>query len=130
MTEVPILETLLHPPLGLLKRELITGTFSGAGSIDRVSGPVGVNAYGLTWDIVTIPDGYGYIIGTPTVYYERIIQAATSHVGLDSHELLSEWHEFNVEGAYWLWDNPLPHKIYYNIGVGIELALFWLVIGP
>lgn len=131
---VPILETLLHPPLGLLQRELITGTFTGSGDLTRADGHLApfnhVNAYGLTWSIVTIPDTAGFIIGTPTVWWNRIIQVSTVHEDYAGHAIISEYHEFAVEGIYWLWANPGPTLVHYEIPLDIELALYWLVVHP
>jgi len=65
---VPIANTLLHPPLGALRRELITGVYSGSGDLTRPGGfpPFeNVNAYGLTWSFFTVPETFGYQLGSP-----------------------------------------------------------------
>jgi hypothetical protein len=87
-----------------------------------------VNAYGLTWSLISISPTIGVIFGQPNVYEQRIIQASTTHRGFDGHDLISEWHEFYVEGAYWLWDNPGPQLVHYEIPSNVTLALYWLVV--
>jgi hypothetical protein len=131
---VPIADLLLHPPLGLLSRELIPGVFSGSGDLTRNTGQLppwdNVNAYGLTWSLVSIASSVGYIIGQPTIYEQRIIQVSTVHRGFDGHDLISEWHEFTVEGAYWLWENAGPQLVHYEIPINVALNLYWLVVHP
>lgn len=132
MTEVPLLQTILHPPLGAVRREIIPGTFSGAGDLQRPASVLppfqNVNAYGLTWSIFTVPPGYGRRLGSPDVYDQRIVQVGTVHEDPDGHRLTSEWHEFHVEGVYWLWENPGPHHVHYEIGPGVSLVFYWLIV--
>jgi hypothetical protein len=129
MTQTPILEAILHPPLGLIQRELI-GTVSGSGDLTRDTGALppfnNVNAYGLTWDIFTLPAGWGIEFGFPNVYEPRLLQAATVHRDFAGHDIVSEYHDFYAEGIYWLWENPGPQYVHYEISPGIELTLFWL----
>lgn len=132
MTQTPLLETILHPPLGALKRELITGLRTGAGDLTRATGSLApfnhVNAYGLTWDFITVPSGFGRELGSPVVFEERMIQASTIHTGFDGHDLVSEYHAFTVEGIYWLWANPGPTRIHYEIAPGVSVQFFWLIV--
>lgn len=132
MTQVPILEALLHPPLGALQRSLITGLFTGAGDLTRATGGPppfnNVNAYGLTWDFFTVPAGYGRELGNPDLFDRRMIQLSTIHTGFDAHDLISEFHEFRAEGIYWLWNNPGPTRIHYDIAPGVEVVFFWLLV--
>lgn len=130
---VPIFDTLVHPPLGLLTRSLIPGTFTGSGNLTRPA-PLAippfqnVNAYGLTWDIFTIASTVGFESGFPTVYEERICQLATVHTDVSGHDVISEYHEFNVEGIYWLWENAGPAYVHYEIPSNVVLVLYWLLI--
>lgn len=128
----PIVDLVLHPPLGLLKRELITGTFTGSGDLTRSTGALppfdNVNAYGLTWDIFSISDTIGFTLGSPVVYERRVCQLSTVHRGYDGHDLVSEYHEFAAEGLYWLWDNPGPQRVHYEIPSNVVLVLYWLII--
>lgn len=126
-TNVPILEAILHPPLGALTRELITGTFTGAHDFTRTVGPVAVNAYGLAWDIFTLPAGWGITYGQPNVYEPRLLQANTIHTGFDGHDLVSEYHDFYTEGIYWLWANPFPTRVHVEISPGVVLVFHWLI---
>jgi len=130
MTQTPILEALLHPPLGLLKRELITGTFSGSGDLTRsgTTAPFNnVNAYGLTWSFFTVPAPFGFEFGSPDIYEHRMIQLSTIHTDGGAHDFISEFRDFRSEGLYWLWANPGPTKIHYEIQVGVSVVFYCLV---
>lgn len=125
---IPIIEGILHPPLRLLRRLLITGTFSGAGDLTRPAGLVLVNAFGLTWSTFTVPAGYGFFEGQPKVYESRLLQLAAIHRDADDHDLVSEYHDFHVEGIYWLWANAFPVRIHYEISPGVVLVFHWLTL--
>lgn len=125
---VPVLDAITHPPLGVLQRELIPGIGSGSHDLTRPGGPLNVNAYGLTWDAFTVPITWGRTLGNPDVFENRLLQASTVHTGIDSHDLVSEYHDFYAEGIYWLWENPFPTRVHVEINVGITLVLFWLIL--
>jgi hypothetical protein len=132
VTQVPIAEAILHPPLGAITRELISGTFSGSGDLTRATGAFppfnNVNAYGLTWDFFTVPAAFGSTLGSPVIYENRMLQLSTVHTGFDGHDLISEFHGFQSEGIYWLWENPGPTRIHYEIQVGVAVVFFWLIV--
>jgi hypothetical protein len=128
---IPIVETIAHPPLGWLGRELIVGSFTGTGDLDRDTGAAPpwnhVNANGLTWDFFTVPARFGYTLGNPRIYEHRMIQLSTVHTGSDNHELVSEFHDFYSEGLYWMWENAGPTRIHYEIAPGVVVIFFWLL---
>lgn len=127
--QIPILETILHPPLGVLRRELI-GTLSGSGDLTHNTGASApfnnVNAYGLTWSIFTLPAGWGISYGYPNTYDPRLLQAATIHRDSAGHDIISEYHDFHAEGIFWLWENPGPQFVHYEISPGVSLVMYWV----
>lgn len=86
-----------------------------------------MNAYGLTWDFFTVPAPFGYEFGSPAIYEHRMLQLSTIHTDGAGHDFISEYRSFAVEGLYWLWENPFPTKIHYEIQVGVTVTFFWLV---
>lgn len=129
---VPILNALLHPPLGALRREVIPGLFSGVGDLTRATGALPpfdhVNAYGLTWSFFTVPDTIGFTWSDPRIYEEPMLFLSTIHTGFDGHDLVSEYHTFQAEGIYWLWDNPGPTRVHYEVRIGVEAVLYWIIV--
>lgn len=132
MTQTPILEAILHPPLGILQRELVTGLFSGSGDLTRPAAappPFNhVNAYGLSWTFFTVPVGYGRDLWQPQVFDRAMMRLGTVHTDIAGHDLFSEWHDFYSDGIYWLWNNPGPTRIHYDISPGVEVTFYWLLI--
>jgi len=126
--DLPVIQTLAHPPIGFLRREIISGTFTGGGDLTRPSGPFNVDAWGLSWDFFSVPAPFGYDLGQPIVYHNRMIQLSANHAGTDGHVFISEFHSFFSEGIYWLWDNALPTNIHYEIAPGVVVVFFWLLV--
>jgi hypothetical protein len=129
----PVHDLLTAPPLGFIRRTLIPGVFAGSGDLTRPQAiPVppfnNVNAYGLTWDIFTVPAEFGFILGSPLFYFERLVQLSTIHADAAGHQLVSEFHDFHVEGIYWLWANAGPTRVHYEIQTGVTLVLYWLTL--
>lgn len=131
---VPILDAILHPPLGAMQREIIPGLFTGAGDFQRNDGHLppwnNVNAYGMTWTFVTVPAGFGFQLGSPIVFDERMLQVSTVHTDFAGHDIISEYHEFHVEGIYWLWANVGPTRVHVEAAPGLSVQLYWLVVHP
>lgn len=128
---VPILNALIHPPIGALARTDITGLFTGSGNLTRPGAFPPFNnvaAYGLTWDFFTVPAGFGSTPGNPVVYEERMVQLSTVHTDILGHDIVSEYHAFSVEGIYWLWENPGPTRIHYEIAPGVQIIFWWLTL--
>lgn len=126
--DLPIVQQLLHPPVTLLRRELVTGLFSGSGSLTRAAGPIGVNAFGLSWDFFTVPAGFGFTLGVPVIYEERMLNLAAIHSSLDGHAFVSEYHAFYADGIYWQWENSFPTRVDYDIAPGVSLVFHWLLV--
>lgn len=118
----------LQPGISFLRREAITGIFTGEGDLDRPALGVGVNAFGLSWDFFSVPAPFGRELGQPDVFDRRMLQLAAIHTSTDSHQFISEYHAFFVEGIYWQWANIFPSRIHYVIAPGVEVVFFWLLI--
>lgn len=125
-------QSILHPPIGFLQRELIPGTFTDSGDLTRPASVLppfnNVNAYGLTWSFFSVPVGIGRDLGTPDVFEERMVQLSAMYEDFAGHELVGEFHDFRVEGIYWLWEQAGPKRIHYEILDGVELVFHWLIV--
>lgn len=126
--ELPIKFPFNQLPIQLVVRETITGVFSGSGSLTRPSGPIGVDAFGITWDFFTIPAGFGSTPGNPTLYENQMLQLGVVHQDLGTHQYFSEYHAFNVEGIYLMFSLLAPVEVQYTIAPGVQVVFFWLVL--
>jgi len=129
---IPVIDLILHPPIGLLQRELIVGALSGSGDLTRNTGQLApfnnVNAYGLAWTFFTVPAAFGRTAGSPVIYDERMIQLSAVYSDFGGHDFIGEYHSFFAEGIYWLWDTAGPTRIHYEIAVGVVVTAYWLTV--
>jgi hypothetical protein len=96
--------------------------------LDRPSGPVGVDAFGITWDFFTVPAGFGSTPGNPVRYENTMLQLGVVHKDLGTHEYYSEYHSFDAEGIYLTFALLAPVRIDYTIAPGVAVSFFWLVL--
>ncbi len=127
----PLSDTLLHPPYGALRRELLAGIFSGSGDLTRATGALppfnNVNAYGLRTSFFTVPAQFGYRLGQPLEYENRMVQLTARYTDalgnnddLEVLDLHFEW--------VWLWQEPGPLLIHYEIFPGVACVFEWLIV--
>jgi hypothetical protein len=57
-----------------------------------------------------------------------MMRLSTVHTDLSGHDITSEWHDFFSEGVYWLWANPGPTRVHYDISPGVVVNFFWLLL--
>jgi len=126
--ELPIKVPFMQLPIELVVRETIAGVFSGSGSLTRPAGPIGVDAFGITWDFFTVPAGFGSTPGNPTQFENRMLQLGVVHQDLGTHQYYSEFHDFTVEGIYLMFSLIAPVRVDYTIAPGVEVSFFWLVL--
>ena len=126
--ELPASSVLPYLQLLHLVRETISGAKTGSGSLTRPSGPIGVDAFGITWDFFTVPAGFGSTPGNPTRYENEMLQLGVVHQDLGTHQYYSEYHSFDAEGLYLVFANLAPTQIDYNIAPGVVVSFFWLVL--
>lgn len=79
---------LTKPPPGLQVRELI-GDFTGNNAFTRPAPGVGVNAFGITWEVQTYGGGIGLDTGTPERFEIDLLEISTDHTDHDGHEFTS-----------------------------------------
>jgi hypothetical protein len=126
--DVGVIQQFLHPPVGVLTRELELGLFAGDGSFTGVNGGLGfVGYFGVEWSFFTIPDKLGYQLGFELEYQLRMLQLVFVHRFLDAHSAVSEVHDAHTEG-FVLWTEALPESVNYSILPGVEIIFNWLKV--
>lgn len=129
MPQLPtsVIEQFLHPPLGVLVREIIPGLAAGSGSLTRPRGPVPVDAFGMTFDFITVPAGLGFVVGNFNEYFDRILQLSVVHTLLDGHSVVSESFDLHQDAQPIVFEQALPTRVDYFIAPGVSVQFFWLV---
>lgn len=125
---IGVIQQFAHPPLALLGRETIPGLLTGSGTLTRPSGPIGVDAFGLIWSFFTVPSGYGYAYGPTLEYVERMVQWSVEYTLIDGHSFTLEYYDAHSDALPFLWVEPFPTSVLYDIAPGVGIAASWLLL--
>src|ERR1700682_5889310 len=92
MPQIPqgIIQLASHPPFGILSRETHPAITSATANIQRIRGPVNVDAFGISFDFFTIPAAFGWADGLAKRYENRILQWAGLYTDLSGHSFHSQ----------------------------------------
>jgi hypothetical protein len=101
---------------------------SGRGSLERPSGPISINAYGLTWRFVTLPAGLGFRDGAVATFYDRVLQLVRVDVDRASNEYLGEVFDIRTEGGRIVWGFGIPRRLLYDVLPGCVVGVRWLLL--
>jgi len=126
---IGVIQEFAHPPWGILSRELI-GTF-GPGpvlaSLTRIRGAVNVDAYGLAWSVSTAPAGAGRRVRAVTTYEDQFLQIAVLYTELLGNTFFGEVQNVQIDGQYFMWQQPTPTAVDIWIFPNFSVTLYWLV---
>ena len=130
MSDVSIIQQFLHPPVGLMTREVISGgPYSGYNSFQRVRGPVGVDAFGIGWDIEEVPDGYGSFGDPLAVIYDRqVLTMRVLHRLFDGSDAWTQAVFANEQNGYILFNESFPWLIRTLLSPGVTASFYWLLV--
>lgn len=123
-----VIEQFFHAPLSLCSRELVSGTSSGSGSLQRIRGPILVDAQGLQVSFITVPAGFGRYDGSPVVFTDRICQLSVVHRLVDTSEVYSETFDVRYDGQIVQWSVALPDRVDFWIIPEVTVQFRWLVV--
>ncbi len=101
---------------------------SGRGSLERPSGPIAINAYGLTWRFAHLLPGLGYRDGAVATFYDRILQLVRVDVDRASNEYLGEVFDIRTEGGRIVWGFGIPRRLLFDVLPGCVVGVRWLLL--
>jgi hypothetical protein len=124
-----VINEFAHPPWGSLSRELIaTLTFAGNNHVlQRVRGPINVDAFGIAWSVTTAPAGAGRQTRLVTNYEDAFMQLGVRYTDLGGHDFYGELFDQHVDGQYFLWNQPIPTAIDVWIFPNFAVTMYWLL---
>jgi len=131
MPQLPtgIIGEFAHPPWGVIQRELI-GTY-GPGpvtaSLQRVRGPINVDAFGIAWSVFAVPAQAGRRVRVVTEYEDNFMQYGVLYTDLTGHSFYGELADVSLDGQYVLFQQPLPTSVDIWIFPGFSVTLYWLL---
>jgi len=123
-----IADLLLKPSPAFIVRELI-GDFTGQFSVDRPSGPIGVDAFGINWEVLSYGGGIGIDPTTPQRFGLNILDLDIRYTDNDGHVFTGDAPVFDYSNGYYFWPTSFPTVIEGTIVPSVELRLYWLLAG-
>ena len=129
MPQVPqgVITFLEHPPYGLLSRETLGPLTAGLSTIHRTRGPVGVDAFGISFDFFSVPIAFGRTQQVHLDYEVPIVEFAPLYTMFDGHQVYGPSQVLTHEGDLLFFDQLLPTQIDVWVQVGCTVIVFWLV---
>jgi len=129
MPQVPsgVIGILEHPPYGVLSRETGFTLTAGVTQIQRIRGPVNVDAFGLSFSFVTIPAKFGRTQQVHLDYELPIVEFAPLYTMFDGHQVYGPSQVLTHEGDLLFLDQLFPTRIDVWVQVGCAVTQFWLV---
>jgi len=129
MVQVPsgIITSLEHPPYGVLSREFAFNLTAGVTQVQRIRGPVNVDAFGLSFSFVTIPAAFGFTQQIHKDYEEPIVEVAPLYTLFDGHTFYGPTQVLHHEGDMLFLDQLFPTRVDVWVQVGCVVAQYWLV---
>jgi len=116
-----------HPPYGVLTREFAFNLTSGVTQVQRIRGPVNVDAFGLSFSFITVPAAFGYTQRIHKDYEIPIVQVAPLYTLFDGHGLYGPIQELTHEGDIVYLDQLFPTRVDVWVQVGCLVAQYWIV---
>lgn len=123
-TIVPLSELLVAPPLGFLRRELISPDRTGEDALTHPLAP----AFGLTWEVIDSAAGIGVAEGAPDRLVTHMLDLELVHTLGDASLETTATVSFDYGDAMWIFQPARPTFVRYWIGPGITLRFHWLVL--
>jgi hypothetical protein len=129
--DVSVIQQFLHPPLGVLSIEALSGNpYSGYNLLTRTAGPIGVNAFGLMWATETWPAGYGAPVGTIAGPFDRVmLKIVVFHVLFDTTGVRSQIINTREQTGFVLFDESFPFSVGTEWSPGVTGSFYWLLVG-
>lgn len=115
-----------HPPLGFIHRVLI-GDYDTAAALTRPAPGIGVNAFGLAWEVVSYGGGIGLDPGAPLRFDVPIMTVDLEHTDSAGHDFVSATYLADFSNYYWFFDPAVPTRVNVYPTPSYTVRLYWLV---
>lgn len=127
---LPVIETLLSPPLRLLARRPASGALIGRGRLPNWQGGASFGAWGLSFTVADIPVGLGY---TETLFHEYelpLFQIAVWYRDIEGLPHIQEQYSSRVEFGTWRFENGLAYAVDYWVLPFCSVSWSYLELPP
>jgi len=129
MPQVPsgVIGVLEHPPYGVLQREFAFNLTAGVTQVQRIRGPINVDAFGLSFSFITIPAKFGFTQQVHKDYEVPIVEMAPLYTMFDGHTVYGPTVTLTHEGDLIFLDQLFPTRVDVWVQVGCLVSQYWLV---
>jgi len=129
VVQVPsgIIGLLSHPPYGLLTREIGFTLTAGLTQIQRIRGPVLVDAFGVSFSFFTVPIKFGRTQQVNLDYEVPIVEFAPVYTLFDGNQIQGPPTVLTHEGDILYFDQLLPTHVNVWVQVGCVVVQYWVV---
>jgi hypothetical protein len=121
-------DLLLHPGPNFMVRELI-GDYELIQGFTRPAPGIGVNAFGLMWEVQSYGPGIGLDPTVPQLFETRLLSIEQRHTLADDHEYTSDATTFSWSNGIYLFQPSFPTQINVAIVPSVVMRFWWLLAG-
>jgi hypothetical protein len=114
-------------PLGLMQKQDCVN-ITGDGVLTRPGGAFNVNALGLTWQFVVVPEFMGKLTGALNEYEQRVVQLKLITRSLNGADEVLDLIDAHSDQQYTTWGLNALDRIEYSVTPGCEVQICWLLL--
>lgn len=124
---LPVIDTLLHPPLGVLSRTAAAGNPQANPFIAIAPPTFGLfPAYGCVLKIHSVGAFHGRDVSFPVEYDPPLGKLALHYTDLSGFDIIRQAGLWTYDAQVLLWDEPLPALFTLYCQPDVLCDLFWL----
>lgn len=127
--DVGVISQFFHPPIGLCALSALAGHYgAGQWTLTRPAGPVGVDAFGVMYSVLTEPVGVGSVVGGVTTFEDRVCQLAVRHTMLSGELVITQLVEGFADSELVMFTEAIPHSVLATVTTGFSVDFFWVLL--
>jgi len=125
---IPIIDQLVHPSIGLLTRVAVAGN-PQAGPFIAVAppqNPLVALTYGVVLRINSVGTFHGRDVSFPIIYTPPLGRISVSYNDLSGLQIVRQVSDWLYDDQDFVWEEPLPSLLQVYTAPDVSLNLFWL----
>lgn len=125
-----IVQLAVAPPVATLQRSTsvptsLSNPYSGSGSLSPTSG--GAHAFGLHWEVNTVPSDAGRSSRSIVIYEQPFLSFALHYILADASDFIGDNVLSGAAEGFFIWSIGLPDSLEYDILPGWTVHFDWLI---
>jgi hypothetical protein len=126
--QIPIIDALVHPPIGLLTRVAVpgnpqTGPFL---ALAPPQNPVIALTYGVVLRIHAVGAFHGRDVSFPVQYDPPLGKMVSQYTDLSGFGVVQQIEEWTYDNQWYVWNESLPTLWSIYLSPDVTVDLFWL----